>query len=439
LNFKMMQVTKEQTAPCTINLSIEIDAETVSQAFDRAYREFSKFTNVPGFRPGKAPRSILEKYVQPSRVQERVKDMLVSKAYREAVEQNEIVPYDDPRADLEDVEDGKPWSFKAEVPLAPVIELGDLSTITAVKPVYEIREDDIDQAIRKIIEEHERIVKVEGRGVQEKDILMAEIKSEVAGKESSEEPSRTVIRMGENPPEFEQHILGQNIDEERRFTIMVPERVEEGQPAGELEEVHYYVKVLSINEPVLPELTDEWVKSVTPLQSINELREEIRQSLQADADKTSKSIAYQNVIDKLIDISKIEYPDILVDRQARKRFNSLMESIEESQISFEEYLEQIGKTEEELMKEMYELAENQVKVNLALSRILETENIEVSKDEVLDELTKIAMNSRSPEEQLKRMMSDRDSVTLIANKILLNKVEEFIMSKVTLTEEIVKD
>ncbi len=435
----MMQVTKEQTAPCTINLSIEIDAETVSHAFDRVYREFSKFTNVPGFRPGKAPRSILEKYVQPTRVQERVKDVLVSKAYREAVEQNEIVPYDDPRADLEDVEDGKPWSFNAEVPLAPVIELGDLSTITAVKPVYEIREDDIDRAIQNIIQEHTRIVKVEGRGVQEMDILIAEIKTEVAGMEPSEEARRSVIRMGENPPDFDQNLLGQNIDEERNFTIMVPKPVEEGQTEGESEEVHYYVKVLSINEPVLPELTDEWVKSVTPLQSINELREELRQNLQADADRTSNSIAYQNVIEKLLEISKIEYPDILVDKQARTRFKSLMDSIEESQISFEEYLQQSGKTEEELTKELYEIAEHQVKVNLALSRIMEIEKIDVNKDEVLEEMTKIAMNNRTTEEQFKRMLSDRDSVAHAASQVMLNKAEEFIMSKVTLTEEIVTD
>lgn len=434
-----MQVTKEQTAPCMINLNVEIDAEAVSNAFDRVYREFSKFTNVPGFRPGKAPRSILEKYVQPSRVQERVKDVLVSKAYREAVEQNEIVPYDDPRSDMEDVEDGKPWSFKAEVPLAPIIELGDLSTITAVKPVYEVREEDIDRAIQNIIQEHTRIVKVEGRGVQEKDILIAEIKTTIVGKDSSEETRRSIIRMGENPPEFDQNLLGQNIDEEREFTIKLPASEEEGKTSGEAEEVNYHVKVQGINEPVPPELTDEWVKSVTSFQSIEELRAELRRNLQADADRTSQSIAYQNVMEKLLEISKIEFPDILVDKQAQSRFKRLMDSIEESKLSFEEYLQQVGKTEEQLMEEMYQGAENQVKVNLAISRIMETEKIDVAKEEVLEQLTQIAMNSRSTEEQFKRMLSDRDSVAQAANQVMLSKVEEFIMSKVTLTEETITD
>src|SRR5258707_9391848 len=114
-----MQVTKEQIDPCTVTLDIQIEEDVVSKAFDRAYREFGKFTSVPGFRPGKAPRAMLEQYVNQTRLLDRVQELLIGPAYHQAVEQEQIVPYDDPEVVVSDLAEGKPWQFKATVPMPP--------------------------------------------------------------------------------------------------------------------------------------------------------------------------------------------------------------------------------------------------------------------------------------------------------------------------------
>src|SRR5215831_8338039 len=125
-----MQVTKEQIDPCTVALDFEIESETVKKAFDRAYREFSTFTNVPGFRPGKAPRPMLERYVNQQRLQDRVKELVAAPAYRDALKQEEITPYTDPEVEFSDLAQDKPWHFKAVVPMPPAVELGDYKKIS---------------------------------------------------------------------------------------------------------------------------------------------------------------------------------------------------------------------------------------------------------------------------------------------------------------------
>src|SRR5438132_1215845 len=152
-----MAETKEQENPCTLILDIEIEPEEVSKAFDRAYREFSGFTNVPGFRPGKAPRPMLEKFVNQERLRERVMEILAGPAYRDELKSREITPYTDPEVEFGDLENGRPCQFKASVPLPPKVTLGDYSNISVERPVYKVTDEDVDREIDSIRNERARL------------------------------------------------------------------------------------------------------------------------------------------------------------------------------------------------------------------------------------------------------------------------------------------
>src|SRR5690349_1498923 len=160
-----MQVTKEQAGPCTVKLDIEVEPEAVERAFERAYREFARFTNVPGFRPGKAPRSVLERYVNKERLNERVRELAAVPAYKEALDKEEIKPYGEPEVEFSDLAEGQPFQFKATVPMPPAVELGDYKTIEVERKAFPVTEEDIEQAILRIREEHAKIQKVSDRGV----------------------------------------------------------------------------------------------------------------------------------------------------------------------------------------------------------------------------------------------------------------------------------
>src|SRR5690348_1427252 len=129
-----MQVTAEQTDPCTIVLDISLDEQQVARAFDSTYREFSRVVNVPGFRPGKAPRALLERYVDKERVRNRTAEKLISDSYPKAIEEEGITPYRNPQIDPSDLEDNKPYSYKATVPLEPQVTLGEYTGLSVEKP-----------------------------------------------------------------------------------------------------------------------------------------------------------------------------------------------------------------------------------------------------------------------------------------------------------------
>jgi trigger factor len=204
-------VTKEQVDACTVALEIEVDPETVARAYDRAYREFANVTRVPGFRPGKAPRSILERYIDSDRVAERVTEIVAGRAYAEALKQEAIAPYDDPEVDLPTIAPAEAYRFKANVPLAPKVELGDYTDLTVERPVFTVKDADVDAQIERIRAEHARVAPVENRGVQDGDVIIAEVATTIEGQDPVE-PTRTLIRMGNNIPGFDLSIIGQMPD-----------------------------------------------------------------------------------------------------------------------------------------------------------------------------------------------------------------------------------
>src|SRR4051812_29599167 len=133
-----MQVTAEHPDPCTVVLDINVDEQQVAQAFEAAYRDFGRYANVPGFRPGKAPRAIVERYVNKEKVRQHGLEKLIRDSYFQALQEQSITPYRDPNIDPTDLQDKKPYVYKATVPLEPQVTLGDYTGLTVDKPVYKV-------------------------------------------------------------------------------------------------------------------------------------------------------------------------------------------------------------------------------------------------------------------------------------------------------------
>ena len=168
-----MQVTADQTNPCTMVLDITVDEPRVSRAFDVSFREFSRYVSVPGFRPGKAPRVLVEKYVDMARLRQHALERIIRETYPNAIKEQDLKPYRDPDIEPTDLEDKKPYTYRAIVPLEPQVELGPYTGLTVEKPVFQLSEKDVEDRIQTMREEKARLERVTDRGIQDGDVVIA--------------------------------------------------------------------------------------------------------------------------------------------------------------------------------------------------------------------------------------------------------------------------
>ncbi len=295
-----MQVTAEHPDPCTVVLDINVDEQRVARAFETSYQEFSRFANVPGFRPGKAPLAILKRYLNVERVRQATLERLIRETYFEAIENESITPYRDPQIEPTDLVEGKEYSYKALIPLEPQVTLGEYTGLTAEKPIFKVTDEIVEDRITKLREEKARLERVTDRGVEPGDILIVEQQIHVEGEEEPTGPGRRqLVQLGDNVPGYDEAIIGTAIGEERTFDITYPEDYSEESRRGK--KATYTVKLSSISAKKLPELDDAFALSVQGGETAEELRTNIRETLQAEADQYSNQVAEQHLFNQILE------------------------------------------------------------------------------------------------------------------------------------------
>lgn len=427
-----MQVTKEQVDPCTVALDIKIEPDIVSKAFGQAYREFGQFTNVPGFRPGKAPRRMVERYVNQEKVRERVMELVAAPAYREALTDEELTPYAEPDVEFSDLADGQPWQFKAVVPLPPHVELGAYDDLSVERPIFDISDQDIDRQIESIRSEYSRMEKVDDRGVQQGDVLIAEMIETIEGHEPPAAPRRTLIRVGESIPGFDDRIIGIKPDEERSFDLQYPQDHQDADRAGKKAE--FTVKVATINQRVLPEVTDEWVGQVTPYKTVEELTTGIRETQQEQAKDLSDRVVESRIVEELIKRSKVEFPQVMVQDEMQNEAHELSHELDNRKMSYEEYLEASGQTEEQNRAKMQASAIDRVKSILVLSEVAKKLGLEVNDEELSEELARIIVENKLSDEDGRNLVRDDRRRTQVTNILIKRKLREHLFEIVKIVD-----
>ena len=230
-----MQVTQEPLDPCQVALTIEVESDKVVHAVDRAYREFAKYVNVPGFRKGKAPMHVVRQRIPDEEIQKRATELIVEPAYREAIEQTAIEPYAMPKLEMDPLElaeiADKPFTFKAVVPLRPSVELGNYRGLEVEKPKFELSDNDVDEQLERLRQRASDYPIVE-RPSETGDLLVADVTVKVDGEEATE-PKPTMIEIGaDNIPGFDERIVGITGGETKTFHLTYPTEYHEEARAG---------------------------------------------------------------------------------------------------------------------------------------------------------------------------------------------------------------
>jgi trigger factor len=419
-----MKVSTEPVESRQVALNIEMEPVEIDKYLDRAYNRLVKRVSVPGFRKGKAPRDILERHIGKDALFQEALEDLIPRAYKEALDEQNIDAIDQPQFELIKTE---PLVFKAVVPLKPTVELGDYKQIKIESKPVKITKKDLDETIEQLREQQAVLLPID-RPVQLGDVVTIDVEGE---REGEQFPIRKDIVYEASKgsrlplPGFAEKLEKMGRGEEKSFVLSYPSDYEMKELARK--EHAFKVTVKEIKEKKLPEIDDEFAKMLGK-DDLASLRQQIQSNLKARAEDRSRTELEQTAIDKLIDISKIEYPPVLEEREIDRLLNEEARHFAEGVNGLENYLRTLNKTLEEHRQELRPMASKRVVRSLALGKLAESETIEVQDSEIDAEVEKMAQDADKNADDVRKLFGlpqARDSIKqfLVGRKSLERLVE----------------
>jgi trigger factor len=424
-----MNVTVERPRPCEVALTIEVGPEQMEQAVDRAYREFSKYVRIPGFRPGKAPRNLLEQMLDADAVKQRAREIVVGAAYKAAIEQEKIEPFDQGTVDEVTEDPDKPMVIKATVPLRPEVDIPDYDGLKADATPRPVTDSDVQERLNLLLSTQTRLVPTADPAAQG-DTVFADLDTYVGGEAVGATRSATFV-VGNNMPEIDAVLVGAKGGDTRETDVEYPADYADATFAGKT--VHFTLRVNHVMHRAAPELTEEWVKENTRFESVDEMRAALRADMEAEAVREAEAGVRSQLLRQLVERSRIEFPTALVDREVAKDLQALNKDIESRGGTMERYLQAAGKTMQQLQDEMALAATTRLKNGLVLGHIAQTENLRVTPDELNAELARLAQKAGMKVGEYRRRVKDEGRMADLEEQLLQQKLFDFLKSKATIT------
>ncbi len=378
-----MQVSATPAPRSSILLEIELPAEELGSAIGEAVRHVSQRTRIAGFRPGKAPRSVVERVVGRATILEEATDHLIQRAYREALVEHDIVPLANADVEVVEAEEGRPFRFRATVQIRPEIRLGDYANFTFAPEIEPIDESTVDRVFGELRDQHATLVAVEDRGARPGDYAVIGYVGTRDGLPFDGGTSdRMPLILGEERliPGFEDHLMGHRPDETVEFDISFPPDYVDAALAGQ--PAHFSVVLKELREKVLPAADDDFARTVGPFGDLPALRAELASRLRRNALDRARHRFADAIIEYAIANATLDLPDILVDQEVEVIHDELRASLARQGIAEDAYLKVVEKTEADLHAEFRPNAEKRVKVLLVLSKVAEAEGIVISDRDV---------------------------------------------------------
>ena len=377
----MVTVSTRPETGSKMVLEIEVPSDEVDRHFATAYRHVAERTKVPGFRPGKAPRHVIDRFVGRGSVLAEAIDHLVSDSYDRALDESKVIPIDQPEVDIdpESLTEGQPITFTATVPVRPDVELGSYTGYPFELEKPEVTDDQVEQVIGELREQQATLRPIDDRTAQDGDIVSVKFTGTIDGEPfEGGSADRMPLVIGEDRmiPGWEANLVGMKMGDEKGFDITFPDdyRVDDLQR----KQAHFEIELLDLREKLLPEVTDEFAASVGDVQTVDELRAEIRDALEKRAEAEARHSFGDRIIDFASSNATVELPDVMVANEIEIMRDELRARLAQQRIGMEQYLALSKQTPEELATELREPASRRVKTLLVLSAIAEKEGIDAS-------------------------------------------------------------
>jgi len=386
-----VKITQDEVVERQTTLHIELDDEDIDPYLQRAYSRVVQNVNIPGFRKGKAPRSIIEQYFGRESLLNEILDSMLPELTGKAITEEDIDAVGMPSIDLEGLD---PFQFSAVVPLKPDINLGEYKSIRVEKETPSLPDDAIDERIEQLrlsVASWEPV----DRSVQTGDMVSTQIKGTLDDEVILDESDAVYLvneDIGRPFPGFSDKLVGLESDEPSSFDLNIPEDFQDENLAAK--NISFEVNIKDIKERVLPELDDAFAQSIGEgYESLEDLREEVDKSIINEAETEASRAHRENVIQALLESATVELPPLLIEHESTHMVEEQERMVTQANMVLDDYLTSIGKTRTELEEESRDEAIGRLTRSFVLSALADEENIDISDDEITERIEELFSNS----------------------------------------------
>ncbi|KGX89033.1 trigger factor [Pontibacillus litoralis] len=410
-------------------LTIEVEAKEFDRALDQAFKKVVKQVQVPGFRKGKVPRPIFEQRFGVESLYQDALDIILPEAYSNAIDETGITPVDRPEVDVEQIEKGQNLIFTAKVTVKPEVKLGDYKGLEVEEQDVTVTDEDVDAELKQKQEQQAELVVKEEGAVENGDTVVMDFEGFVDGEafEGGQAENYSLeIGSGSFIPGFEDQLVGKATGEETDVEVTFPEEYHAEDLAGK--PATFKVKIHEVKAKELPDLDDEFAKDVDEeVETLAELKEKTKTRLQEEKKQSAEDAKREELVTKATDNAEIDIPSAMIDTELDRMMKEFEQRLQMQGMTMEMYFQFTGQDEDALKGQMGEDAAKRVKTNLVLEAISETENVEVTEEDVDAELETMSAMYQTDVEQLKQMLGG--NTDMIKEDLKIKKAIDFLVAE----------
>lgn len=426
-----MKVNTERIDKKQVEITIEVDEKQVDEGLNYAYKKIVKQVNIPGFRKGKVPRKIIEQRFGVEVFYEEAIDYLMPKAYMEAMEKvaEDFEIVGKPDVDIVQMEQGKPFIFKAKVEVKPEFELGEYKGLELERVDMEVTSEDVEQELKNLQERHAQLeVMGEDDQVEKGDKILLDFvgKDEGVPFEGGSAENYS-LEVGSNSfiPGFEEQLVGMKLNEEKVINVTFPEQYHSEELAGKA--VTFDVKINEIKRKRLLDLDDEFAKDISEFETLQELKDDIENNLKKQKEEMGKNQLRIQAIEKMVENHEIDVPESMIESQVDTFIREFDYRLNVQGLSLDKYLKYSNLKIEQIREQYKEDAIKAVKKDLILEAIVKAEDIKLSENELDAEIQRLAEAYNQEPEKIKEILERQGQLSAVEHSLKAEKALELVV------------
>lgn len=427
-----MQAKVENVDRNVVQLEIEVDAEKFEQGLQKAFLKNSNRFNIPGFRRGKAPRYIVEKFYGEQVLYEDAINILCPDAYDQAVDETGVHPVDRPEIDIKQIGKGQAFVFTARVTVKPEVELGQYKGVEVKKAEAVVTEEDVEKEINKVLDKNARLISIEDRPVASGDTAVIDFEGFLDGAPfdgGKGVDHNLVIGSGTFIPGFEEQLTGMAAGEEKEVNVTFPEDYGKPDLAGKA--VTFKVKVKEIKLKELPALDDEFAKDVSEFDTLEEYKGDLRKKLVENAEHKARHEDEDNVVEKVVENAVVDIPPVMVEKRVDDIVYDFEMRLRYQGLELKKYLEIMGMEMKAFREQFSKRAEQEVKTQLVIEKVGAEEAVIPTDEDTNEEIKKMAESYRQSEEEFRQHLKP-DDIEYIRSNLTARKTVDFLLENAKL-------
>ena len=423
-----MSLQVEKLEKNMAKLTIEVSAEDLDKAMEKAYQKQKSRISLPGFRKGKAPRKMIESMYGKGVFMEDAVNSLVPQEYTKALGECDLEIVSQPEINVTQMEPGKALIFTADVAVKPEVTLGDYKGVEVPKSEIAVTDEEVDAEVKKEQDKNARTVAVEDRAAANGDITTIDFEGFVDGvafEGGKGTDYALTLGSGTFIPGFEDQLVGANTGDHVEVKVTFPEEYQAKELAGK--EAVFQCDVKKIETKEVPELDDEFAKDVSEFDTLAEYKEDVKKKLTEKKEKEARTAKENAAVDKAIENAQMDIPELMTKTECRQMMDDFSRRMQQQGLSIEQYFQFTGQSMDKMMEDMKPQALKRIQTRLVLEKVAEAENIQPSEEEITEEIQKMAdaykmeadkireAIGESGLEQMKKDMAVQKAVTVIAD------------------------